>query len=400
VATGPQRARLDRALSGAHDGEIDSRATEWEKCKGILDRISLALATASPQVKERIGGRTGPAIDAAFDRSAQEMGDKAAQLVEGAQALRNAASAIRTARSEQQRLAANPLSEPPAYQRPSGQPSPADLRAEAQNRQAHRSYQAAYADQESRARAQADAMDRVFGHSADTMRRIHGEPDPRPDGPSGGGVGGGGVSGGGVSGGGVSGGSGGTVGSSGGGGPRHAGGPVGHPGGVGAPQGGGPGGPVGTPAGGTGATGTPSGGINAGAGLGLAGAAAGGAAGGLLGTGLTAGGIRGGLASVVGNPGTAAGGVRGIGATSRTGIAGPLGRSGGVGAAGSGSTSAARRGVGTRAGSRGAAGGRGTGATASGRSARSKDEKARRRDLFDTGDEWVEDEEASPGVLD
>lgn len=431
MATGPQRARLDRALAGADEGAINARAAEWDKCRDILNQISFALATASPEVKEKIGGRTGPAIDAAFTRSAQHMSDKAAELVEGAQALRNAADVITSAKTEQTDLASHPLTKPPAYQAPVGPPTRADIQAESQNRQAHADYDAAYAGQEARAKKQADEMDRVFGHSTATMKKIHGEPDepPRHD------------SAGGSSGGAAGGSSGGSVpaGTSGGG-PRHTDGPrpgspgspgtpvpgspggpgpgyvPGNPGanpGSGGPQGGSPVDPVSVPAsGGTaggvlGTTGSTPGGVSAGTGLGLAGAAAGGAAGGLLGTGMTAGGLRGaGLTPIVSNPGTAAGGVRGIGATSRTGVTGgALGRPGGVGAtsqgssARAGSASAAGR-RGTTGGSRGAAGGRGTGATASGRGGRGKDDrKGRRKDVFDTGDEWVEDEDVAPGVL-
>ncbi|HEU5036951.1 MAG TPA: hypothetical protein VFT70_08095 [Nocardioides sp.] len=435
---GPQKARLDRALAGAADDTIELRANEWEKCKGILSRISLALATASPEVKERIGGKTGPAIDAAFSRSARAMGDKAAELVWGAQALRDAADIIRTAKIEQDDLNRHQPTEPPPYRPPVGPPTRADIRAESQSRQAHADYQAAYADHEARAKRQADAMDQVFTESAATMKKIHGEPDPHPKQEQGGGHGG-------SSGG--SGGSGGSVPSGGGGGrggydgtrhhhpqltptipddtgvvPDHHPGTDSNPGSdpgsdsaVGAPQGGSPIDPVGLPAtGGTpgGAVGAPGsatgGGLSAGTGLGLAGAAGGGAAGGLLGAGMSAGGIRGGLTPVVTNPGTAASGVRGIGATSRTGVAGgALGRSGGVGAASSGSGTGGRAGSasaagrrGTSGGSRGAAGGRGTGSVASGRGGRGKDEKRRKRDVFDTGDEWVEDEDAAPSVLD
>ena len=198
MATGPQRARLDRALNGAHDAQIERHAREWDRCQQILQQIGMSLMTASPEVKERIGGRTGPVVDAAFQRSAQHMGDKAAQLFSGAKALRDAADAITAGKTEQAALAAHPLSEPPPYRRPAGQPTKADLHDEAQSRQAHQAYQAAFAHQEERARVQADRMDRVFEHSAATMQKIHGEPDPQPTGTSGGAGGGGGGAGGSV----------------------------------------------------------------------------------------------------------------------------------------------------------------------------------------------------------
>ena len=175
MATGPQRARLDRALTGADPGDIGRHAGEWEYCQTILQQIGTALVNASPEVKEKIGGKTGPAVDATFTRSADAMRAKSEQLGHGARALRDAADVITAAKNEQADLRAHPLTEPAPYQKPTGQPTPQDIQAEAENRQAHANYQAAYTDQEARAKQQADAMDRVFGHSTATMKKIHGE---------------------------------------------------------------------------------------------------------------------------------------------------------------------------------------------------------------------------------
>src|SRR4051812_27419638 len=174
MATGPQRARLDTALTGAHDGAVGDSAEEWVRCITIMRQISWALTAASPEVKAQIGGQTGPAIDAAFARSSEGMSKKAAQLDKGSVALRGAADAIRVARQEQQALAAQPLTEPGPYHRPVGPPTDQDLQDEAQNRQAHAQYDAAFADQERRAKEKADHMDRVFEHSTAVMKEIHG----------------------------------------------------------------------------------------------------------------------------------------------------------------------------------------------------------------------------------
>ena len=40
---GPQRARLDRALAGAHEEAVASSAREWVRCVGILHDIAAAL---------------------------------------------------------------------------------------------------------------------------------------------------------------------------------------------------------------------------------------------------------------------------------------------------------------------------------------------------------------------
>lgn len=428
MATGPQRARLDRAVNGAIDSAVDDSSFEWRRCASIMDQIATALVQASPTVKEEIGGQTGPAVDAAFTRSADGMSKKRADLMKGVTALDQAAEVIRASRQEQQALAGQPLSEPAPYRAPSGQPTEQDLQEEAQSRQAHADYAAAFADQERRAKEQADRMDRVFEHSTAVMKEIHGVPDPEPrDAGGGGGAGG-------------SGGGGGVTPASGPGAPATGGPHGGRPPGAHGPSGPhgpgltpyqpGSGGPVpviggaapqggGTPfeyTPGSGAGQVPissaSGGVSGAAGLGVVGAAGGALGGGMLATGLAAGGLRGGAVPVVAGPGTAASGVRGIGATARSGVSGALGRVGGgaPGAAvGQTPASTARNGSRTGAGSRTGTGsrvGRGagtagaTGAAGAGGRRGKDDEKRRQGELYDVAEDWVDDEDAAPGVLD
>lgn len=439
MAAGPQRARLDTALTGAFESAVEASSAEWNRCVSHLWRISAALETASPAVKEQIGGQTGPAIDAAFARSSQGMTAKAEELAKGTTALRSAANAIHDARQEQQALSAQPLSEPGPYHKPVGPPTDQDLQDEAENRQAHARYSAAFADQERRAQEKADHMDRVFEHSTAVMKEIHRIPDPEPK-PHGGDPGGGGPAGGGSgpAGGGRAPGPAGAPNDPRNPTPYHPPGPHGPgpgltpyqpgpgltpyqpgPGGA-APQGGTP--FEYTPGSGTGQVPVSgSSGLSGNAGLGVAGAAAGGIGGGMLASGMAAGGIRGGLTPVVASPGTAASGVRGIGATGRAGVSGALGRAGGTSvtptsaAAGRGTAAAragaSRTGAGGTAAGRNAAGkaggrgagarGSGTGGAATGRGGRRKDdEKGRKRDLFDAAEDWIDDEDAAPGVID
>jgi hypothetical protein len=157
--------------------------------------------------------------------------------------------------------------------------------------------------------------------------------------------------------------------------------------------------PASTTGGGIGAAG----GVGAVAGGALGGVAAAGLAGGLAGglngglNGLVpvgAGGVRGGLS---------ASGVRGIGSTSRTGVDSVLGRGTGAGGragAGGMSTRGSRSGRSAASrGSRGSAGSRGAGA-GSGRSGKDKKRRGEERDLFDDGADWLDDEDAAPGLLD
>lgn len=438
MAPGPQRARLDTALTGAHENVVGDHSIEWTNCVRTMTTISRALLTASPEVKEKIGGETGPAIDRAFAKSAQGMQAKAQELVRGSGALQAASEVIRQARQEQASLDADTREKPGEYHPPVGQPTDEDLQKEAANKQAHAAYDAWNADQERRAQIQADRMDKVFGDSTQVMKDIHGEPDipPRNGTPGGGSDGPGGGS--------APGPAHAPAPAGGGSGPRSpqpptpydppgpggnpgpgyqpgpGGGPIPTPGG-GAPQGGSPLPIDYVPGGGSGIPGTVGSGSSAPGGLGsaagVAGAAAGGLGGGVLASGLAAG-LRGGLTSspVVAAPGTAASGVRGIGATGRTGISGALGGKPGVSAVspGAGGTAAGRgtaasrgsaagRGGGGASGAagRGSRSGAGAGGTAAGRGGRRKDdEKGRKRDLFDASEDWVDDEDAAPSVID
>ena len=63
----------------------------------------------------------------------------------------------------------------------------------------------------------------------------------------------------------------------------------------------------------------------------------------------------------------------------------------------SGSRGAGGRGSKGRAGARGSAAGAGAGA---GRNGKDKKRQGEERDLFDDGADWIDDEDAAPGLLD
>jgi len=443
MARGPQVERLHNAVTGAEPAPVGTGANEWRRCGAVLQTISMYLQNASPGVREAIGGETGPAVDAAFQQSAKAMLAKAALLGDGGGALGAVSQAMQTATEEYAKLTAAEPTEPAAYRAPVGNPTDEELQQQAQSKAKEQAFAQALAAQEEKARAAADALDEAFEKQTQTMKEIHGEPDPPPPPPPPSGQ---------------PGSAGGTSGSAGSGGAAavpHLRGQAGigvvdhgfaqvHPGPhVGyVPAGGGHDGNGYLP--GTGSTGDPTapvegavpgstGGLGGpgGSSIGTAGATAGGMAAGLLGAKLT-GALKGGLFPTSGGTagtagttgrGTAASAVRGIGSSARTGGAGTIGRSGaaagsggtagraGVGGAGGAGRSgsgagAGRSGSGGRAGSgsgaRAGAGGRsGAGTGAGGRSGRGKDdEKGRKKELFDVGEDWVDDEGAAPGVID
>ncbi len=121
----------------------------------------------------------------------------------------------------------------------------------------------------------------------------------------------------------------------------------------------------------------------------------GGAAAGVFGAPGLVRGIRG----LVAGRGLSGSSVGAIGSSSRTGGPGSLGRTG----SGTPGSPVSRGGGRGGAAGRGGAGGRGSGAAgaAGGRGRRRDGEKeGRDRDLFDDGEEWIDDEGAAPGVLD
>ncbi|GAB6986769.1 hypothetical protein [Nocardioides pyridinolyticus] len=450
---GPEERRLIQALNGIMPGRAGGGAQEWDECAEILVQLGQRLhATTMPIPPGEAGAQTAQAMDTAFKRSATAMIERAEKLRHGVRALRDAQGVMEDARTAYETL--GPETSGPGEFRSTADPkSPEYITA----KQQHGAAEAAHLEEQQRrervSKHWADQLDATFTKSAGTMREIHGEPPPPPP-PSGyqGSHRGVSAPGGGV--GGHTAPSGGGVGTPGGRGEHHlapTGGDVGTPGGSGGehnlpPTGSGgtpQGTPLtpydpGTPGGTTTVGGTTGGGVSPAAGLGVAGAAGGAAAGGIIGAGLATGGLRGAITPALVNPGTAASGVRGIGATSRTGVSGALGRPAGVsgtpgaGAASSGtaarSGSAARSGVGAArsgaasAGSRGSAGGRGTGAAVrgagargsaaagggvarrggvAGRGGRGKDEERRGQDdPFEAPEDWVGEDEASPAILD
>jgi hypothetical protein len=408
MAQGPNEARLLASLEGAEPGEVAAGADEWERCAYLLRSVSRSIMTAAAR-DEQIGGETGPAMGVAFTKTAESITERAQELIKGEGALRKAATAIRQAKKGKETLDQEhpAVDHPGSYQRPVGPLEPKDLEEQAAHQVAITKYNETYAAREKASDYWAKHMDETFDASAAVMKSIHGEPDPV--GPGDGGTGG----------------------------TRR--GVTTTPTTTGTPQGPGtdhtetndprdpdttddssghhddsrdddgprdhdnPEDDADTPEIYT-DHGTDGGGLGTGTLGGLAVGVGGGA--------LALGGLRGGLALPSALSST---GARPIGSTGRYGASGPLGRGGalapgsqaGRGAAGRGGTGARTGGIGTRGG-RGGAGGKGTGrggraggiGTGRGRGKKDDEEKQSPRDLFDDGEDWIDDEGAAPDVLD
>lgn len=86
MVRGPQVERLRTAVTGAEPTVVDSGAADWRRCSMLLDTISMYLLNSSQSVRLAIGGETGPAVDAAFQKSAKAMTAKSTVLVQGYEA--------------------------------------------------------------------------------------------------------------------------------------------------------------------------------------------------------------------------------------------------------------------------------------------------------------------------
>ncbi len=428
---GPQQQRLQNYVANADPEPLHGASSQWAQAESLLRRLSIQLDAKAKEFgdPEKFSGGTATAASTAFGHSAKKMNDRADQMHDGSEAFRRAANAVHTAKQASHGFAAHADGQPPKQ--------PADLtdvQAQKDWKTHSNQFWNHYDKSETAAGDVITALTQNHTEQAAVFAKIHGEtpPPPPPPPPTGHHPVNTGTP---------------TT-------PTHV--PVGQPTDnhndnwhvdddndnddgthipepptgdpgppdlphptppvdPGVPQGpggtqgspfpagpgvpGGAGGNVGAIGGGAGAVG----GVGAVAGGALGGAAAAGLAGSMSGglNGLTpvgAGGVRGGLSSS---------GVRGIGASSRTGVGSVLGRgTGGSGRAGAGGMAgrnggrSGSKGAGSR-GTRGRAGSRGAGAGAGGgRNGKDKKRQGEERDLFDDGADWIDDEDAAPGVLD
>ncbi|HWM75645.1 MAG TPA: hypothetical protein VNQ53_17990 [Nocardioides sp.] len=445
MAQGPNEARFRTSLNGASPESVQDGAKEWLRCAELLDVVSRSLVAAADKDKD-IGGRTGPAMGAAFRRTSKSVDERAGLLREGKAALESAAQVIEKAAKARDAMdKAHPAgTNPGSWNRPVGPLTEEDLDAQRKHQAKVNEYQENAAARERISQQWTQNIDNVFADSTEVMKKIHGEPDPEP--------------------------------------PKKTG--EGKPGSInptkGIPQGpgesdprdpdhddprdpdhddprdpdhddprdpdhddpgdpddhndpgdpGDPGDPENLPP-----IGSDPGGNSGGVGTGTLGGLAAGAGGGAL----ALGGLRnGGLAL----PGGAvnSNGVRPIGSSGRIGTSGPLGRGAGGGAiapgspvgrggagAGRGAAGVGRGAAGTGSpvgrggrggpggrgaagrGGRGAGAGRGVGAgrgagaggigTGRGKGKKDDEKKQAARDLFDDGQDWIDDEGAAPDVL-
>lgn len=408
---GQHLSELARWVEGMNEEDVLTSQQSWRKVSNVLDAVRGALTDSAPDLAEGFGdsdiSRTAPA---AFRRTAERLQEQQAPLLEAAEALSDVRQNMAKAKTTHGQPVTVPGPEPQQENFP-GIPLIADVQFAVAKAQ-HNADVAAYNKSDEEAGKRLAELDKSYAAAIAVFTKIHGDPyieertddGANPGGPTGsrpapvgakpvrpiGSIIGGEDTGGRDDDGG------GRDGDDGG---RDDGPEKGYP----DPVWEGPGLTPGEP----GTPGTPGGPGGSGSGGGINPGLVGG---GLLAGGLAAPGALKGISGLLNRAG-ASSGVGSIGSSSRAGGPGSLGRSGtgggtpgsptsrgGSGRAGSG-TPGSQGGRGGRGGA-GGRGGRGGAGSPTGRGRGKKDdERGSDRDLYDDGQDWLDDKGAGPGVL-
>ncbi len=178
MAKGPEETRLDSWLDGSHEAVVDNGGEAWSKAAILLSHVQGSIEQAAARAA-LLGGETGPAAARAFARSAEAMGKKAGELQAGGDALAMTARAVAIARQQRREMGPPPnepvAPEPPA---PGAPPTDKDLEKQAAYRSSVAAYQHDQQQREARSKAITSDMDVQYRSATETMKKIHGEPDP------------------------------------------------------------------------------------------------------------------------------------------------------------------------------------------------------------------------------
>ncbi len=179
MAQGPNEGRFKNSLLGASWESVDDGAAEWKRCADLLGQVARSLDVAAGK-DQKIGGRTGPAMGAAFRRTSSNVVERAQLLLDGRAALDSAARVIEKAEKARKAMdAQHPATDNPgSWKRPVGPLSVEDLKAQQRHQQKVNDFQENYAARERISQQWADNMDTIFADSTEVMKQIHGEPEP------------------------------------------------------------------------------------------------------------------------------------------------------------------------------------------------------------------------------
>ena len=173
---GPQELRLDSYVTGGSVATIRHSAHVWNKGQGVLERLATALETVKPQLMDKFGAQTGPAAAAAFEKVATNVRDQAAEMQRAGGALTTAADALHDALTAHQRLGNAPAAPPADATQKAGE-SAEDFHVRQRNVTASQNaYATESAERERQSQQAIQTVDTKYDHAIKVMESIHGSP--------------------------------------------------------------------------------------------------------------------------------------------------------------------------------------------------------------------------------
>jgi hypothetical protein len=186
---GPQELRLDTYVAGGSVASIRHSAHVWRQGQRVLERLAAALETVKPELNEKFGPKTGPAASAALEKVARNVRDQAAEMQRASSALTTAADALHDAQTTHHRLGNAPAAPPPDATQKSGESAEAYHLRQRDVTASQHHYATESAQRERDSQAAIQTVDSTYDHAIQVMESIHGQP-ARPDQGSGGSGGG------------------------------------------------------------------------------------------------------------------------------------------------------------------------------------------------------------------
>lgn len=185
---GPQELRLDTYVAGGSVASIRHSAHVWAQGQRVLERLATALETVKPQLDEKFGPQTGPAAAAAFAKVARNVRDQAAEMEHASGALTTAADALHDAQTTHERLGNAPGSPPPNASQKAGESAEAFHLRQRDVTASQQHYAAESAQRERQSQAAIHTVDSKYQHAIQVMEGIHGQPARHTSGSSGSGT--------------------------------------------------------------------------------------------------------------------------------------------------------------------------------------------------------------------
>lgn len=170
-------ARLRQYLNGVSVADINAASASWQRATTTLSTVAQALEKHAPNVKDQFAdAETGNRATEAFQKAAKNLRDRISDLNKGSGALGDAATAITTAQSDLDGLPVaappGPKPEPPIHTNDWDPPMNMAM-VKWQSRKAAYDHNPAVRD--AQADAAADDLDRKLSDAADVMKGIHGD---------------------------------------------------------------------------------------------------------------------------------------------------------------------------------------------------------------------------------